>query len=431
MPWGNGLGTVGEGLFGRGGAVVDAEEASAIGARARMIRRRRGLSLDVVAGLAGISKPYLSQLEHGQRGFNRRGLLEDLAIALGCSVVDLTGQPYLPPDRASAEALATLPAVSIALHECSLSDVPDVAARPVEQLAALVAAANRHVDETRYQLAGQGLGAALTELHVHAVAGTPEVRRAALVALTEACIVAAGIARPLGNGELSTLAAKRATEAAALTDRAELVSLAGMTRVGALVRLGARHRARTVLAGELAAAEPHADPSAADTSPAEGYGMLHLVGAQLAARDNRAAEADTHLAEARQLAKATGERNAYHYHFGPANVAAWSVAIAVELDRGPTVAETLDASSAALAALGSADRRAGVHLDLSRAYAQSGGDRDAQALQHIDTADRIAPTRIRNDPIARDLVVALDRRARRRVWELDSLRHRFGVGAGR
>lgn len=48
-----------------------------------------------------------------------------------------------------ADALATLPAVSIALHECSLADVPDVPA--------------------------------------------------------------AGIARPLGNGELSTLAAKRAT----------------------------------------------------------------------------------------------------------------------------------------------------------------------------------------------------------------------------
>jgi len=58
-----------------------------------MIRRRRGLSLDVVAGLAGISKSYLGMLEHGKRGFNRRGLLDDLAAALGCSVVDLTGQP--------------------------------------------------------------------------------------------------------------------------------------------------------------------------------------------------------------------------------------------------------------------------------------------------------------------------------------------------
>ena len=31
---------------------MDADEASTIGARARKIRRRRGLSLDVVAGLA-------------------------------------------------------------------------------------------------------------------------------------------------------------------------------------------------------------------------------------------------------------------------------------------------------------------------------------------------------------------------------------------
>jgi transcriptional regulator with XRE-family HTH domain len=58
---------------------VDAEDPSAIGARSRMIRRRRGLSLDVVAGLAGITKGYLSMLERGRRGFNRRSLLEDLA----------------------------------------------------------------------------------------------------------------------------------------------------------------------------------------------------------------------------------------------------------------------------------------------------------------------------------------------------------------
>jgi transcriptional regulator with XRE-family HTH domain len=95
---------------------VDAEGALAIGARARKIRRRRGLSLDVVAGLAGISKSYLGMLEHGQRGFNRRGLLDDLAAALGCSVVDLTEQPCQLPNRATADALATLPGISLAIN---------------------------------------------------------------------------------------------------------------------------------------------------------------------------------------------------------------------------------------------------------------------------------------------------------------------------
>jgi hypothetical protein len=67
-------------------------------------------------------------------------------------------------------------------------------------------------------------------------------------------------------------------------------------------------------------------------------------------------------------------------------------------------------------------------LDLAQALVQDGARRDAEAIRHLDTADRLAPMWIRNDPIARDLAVMLDRRARCRVWELDSLRNRFGVG---
>uniref|UniRef100_UPI003978CB84 helix-turn-helix domain-containing protein n=1 Tax=Amycolatopsis sp. lyj-346 TaxID=2789289 RepID=UPI003978CB84 len=80
-----------------------------IGERLGKIRHRRGVSLDTAAGLAGISKAYWSMLENGKRRFERRRLLEDLAGALGCAVADLTGQPYLPGDQVSAEALASLP----------------------------------------------------------------------------------------------------------------------------------------------------------------------------------------------------------------------------------------------------------------------------------------------------------------------------------
>lgn len=114
--------------------VAAAVEHVEIGQRARMIRRRRGLSLDVAAGLAGISKSYLSMLERGQRRFDRRGVLEDLATALGCSVADLTGQPYLPTDRDTADALAAIPGIRLELADYGPDDVPDVTPRPLDEL---------------------------------------------------------------------------------------------------------------------------------------------------------------------------------------------------------------------------------------------------------------------------------------------------------
>lgn len=193
---------------------MDADDASAIGARARKIRSRRGLSLDVTAGLAGISKPYLSMLERGQRGFNRRGLIEDLADALGCSVVDLTGQPFAPPDRGTADALATIPGISLAINDCTLDDVPDLPARPVEQLVTAAAAANAHLDAAQFSLAGRELGAVLAELHVAAVTGDTDTRRAPLAALAEACLVGASIARHLGHADLAVQTARRSYDAA-------------------------------------------------------------------------------------------------------------------------------------------------------------------------------------------------------------------------
>jgi transcriptional regulator with XRE-family HTH domain len=131
---------------------MDADDAPAIGQRVRMIRHRRGLSLDVVGGLAGITGAYLSMLERGLRGFNRRGLVEDLAAALGCAVTDLTGQPYLAPDWATVQGRAALPGISLALNEFVPDDVPDVHPRSLDELVAWADSANEHRDQGRYSL---------------------------------------------------------------------------------------------------------------------------------------------------------------------------------------------------------------------------------------------------------------------------------------
>jgi len=136
-----------------------ATDTAHIGRRARLIRRRRGMSLDVAAGLAGISKGYLSRLERGERNFERRGLLEDLAGALGCSVADLTGQPYPPTDRDTADAMAALPGIRVALADYDADDVPDVNPRPLDELVSWARNANEHRDHARFSLAGHDIGA--------------------------------------------------------------------------------------------------------------------------------------------------------------------------------------------------------------------------------------------------------------------------------
>jgi transcriptional regulator with XRE-family HTH domain len=403
-------------------------EPARIGQRVRTIRRRRDLSLDAAAGLAGISKAYLSMLERGERRFERRGLLEDLATALGCSVVDLTGQPYLPGDKDSADTLATLPPISLALFDCTLDDVPDTPARPIDDLVRMAKAANAAFAGSRYSVAGHDLGALLTELHVHAVTGDPDTRRTALAALTEACIVAVGTARNLGNVDLAVYAAGRAHDAARLAENPALAGFAAMSGSVVLGRFGARHRARQIAESALSDVA-QADPGADDTAPAEAAGMLHLASAQLAAKDRDSSAAQTHLTAAGELARRTGERHALHYDFGPANVQAWSLSLAVELGEGPAKAEAITRTRDYEAGLVSADRRAALHFDLARAYSQADGLRDAEAVRHFGLADRIAPQRIRHDPVSRELVAVLDHRTKRRAWELESLKHRLGVGS--
>ncbi|MDQ3150469.1 MAG: helix-turn-helix transcriptional regulator [Actinomycetota bacterium] len=223
-----------------------------IGARARLIRRRRGMSLDVAAGLAGISKSYLSMLELGQRGFNRRGLIEDLAEALSCAVADLTGQPYLPADRASADAMANLPGIREAVYDATLDDPADVAPRPVAELVRWAQQADAARDQTRYAVAAHDLGTLLTELHIAAATGHGDDRRTALGALVQACHVAGAVAEVMGNQDLALACAAREHEVASRLGDPTLLGLARYGWAQTWARVGARRRAAAIVGESLA-----------------------------------------------------------------------------------------------------------------------------------------------------------------------------------
>ncbi|MGH3807400.1 MAG: helix-turn-helix domain-containing protein [Pseudonocardiaceae bacterium] len=409
---------------------MDAEEASAIGARARMIRRRRGLSQEVVAGLAGISAPYLSQLEHGQRGFNRRGLIEDLAESLGCSVADLTGQPYLAPDRATVDGRAALPGISLALNDYGPDEVPDRTPRSLDELLAWVERADGYRDQGNFSLAGRDLGTLLAELQTHALTAGPADQPRAFRALVRACVVAGDVAnRIAGNIDLSVTAARRGYDMACRHDDPALIGFTRWHWALQLIWLTARNRAAGILTTGINELGRSVQLGGGDTLGAEMLGFLHLSAAQCAARGKRHDDALGHLDEAAVIATRIGNCNGLHMHFGPTNVAVWRLGIGVELDEGGRAYEEATRNPLDVAALGSQERSSALHFDLARALVQDGANRDAEAIRHLDTADRLSPTRFRNDPIARDLVAVLHRRARRQVWELDSLRNRFGIAA--
>jgi hypothetical protein len=286
-------------------------------------------------------------------------------------------------------------------------------------------------DAADYRSSGEGIDTELIELQVHLATGHGRERRCAAELLTQVAYHAFVLATTFRYLHLAPLAAQRALDAARITERPELEAFAMFARAPSVARAGGRRRAARMLDRALDDAQQLTTIRNGDTLGAEMFGLLHLMGAHFAARDSDADAAADHLDEAVRVAMLTGERNGLWQHFGPTNVNVWRVSIGVRLGQGPAAAERVEREPIDLDTLGSKDRIAALHLELARSWAQAEGARDSEAIRHLDTADRIAPTRIRNDPIARELAVTLDRRAPRRVWELDSLRNRFGVGGPR
>ena len=131
--------------------------------------------------------------------------------------------------------------------------MPDLPARPLPELVRAAAQANAYVDDARYSMAGQGLGALLVELHVRAATGGSEERQAALVALAEACMVAYCLAYRIGHADLAVIAAS--------TPRGWSVQLPGCRDATMTRACGS-----TPMSATCIACRPEDDPGAAAVS---------------------------------------------------------------------------------------------------------------------------------------------------------------------
>ena len=397
------------------------DETRSIGVRIREIRSWRGLSLSVVAGLAGISPGYLSRIERGERAIEKRALVESIASSLQVAPSEILAEPATARDPVSKDAHAAIEEISVVLAHNRLGHpFPEQPTMPWPELASEL---RRFLDvlvpECDYLTQAQMLPGLLEGLYA-AHAHDPAHRKEALTGLMMTLHHTGGLLKNLGAHGMPYLVAMHERYVADELDDPAWIGLAEW-RMG---QSSGGDRARM-----LAVSTRAADGLQGETDPRcrQVYGMLHLNAALASAILGNGGDAYAHVDEARDTLRATIGKPAFgDLHFTTANWTAWRVAVGLELGEGPAVVE--HAKGANVGELPAAERRGMFYGELARGLAQDRANRD-RAVAMLRRAEGVAPQRVRTNPYLREVVVELVRQGRRDAMgrELRGIAYRMGV----
>ncbi|MFC0863241.1 helix-turn-helix domain-containing protein [Sphaerimonospora cavernae] len=396
----------------------DAFAHDMIGRRIAHARKLRDLTQRELAERVPCSKSLIAQVEGGHKPATP-SLISAVARVLHVDVTELTGQPYRGATAATDRIHEAIPQIRQALAHWDIPPDPDVAPRPLPELAAVVDHTNRLRETTRYTELGGALPALITELSAHAHTATAPDRGHVFGLLSTAYTGAYSLACKLGYTDLMSIAVERAIWAAWQSDDPLLPAVAEYKRTMAFMVSGAYAGGMHLLHRALRRLEPLSD----DRALLSVYGSLHLRQAILAARDNRPTTAWDHIGAAQEIAVRTGDTPDYGLSFGPSNTAIHSVAVAVELgDADEAIRRNADL---VLPPSMTPERTSHHYIDLSRAWLWQG--RWDKALGCVLTAERIAPQMTRYHPMSRETVARLLDLQRRLPSPLRGLARRMGI----
>ncbi|MCD0448722.1 helix-turn-helix domain-containing protein [Actinocorallia sp. API 0066] len=399
------------------------DELTTIGARLRVLRRWRGMTLTELGGLSGLSPSFLSMAERGQRLLDRRSHIAAIATALRVSEVELTGRPGLMAAREKNGPHDAVPGLQAALASNTLGDSLVERARSLPDLTAAAARLVELKQRVDYTTLGHELPSVIDEVHHHIATARGERELAtALRLLIDVSHPAATVSAMLGYPDLARLATRHALDAARLLDDPLYRGLTDFLHTMTTPRAGAWDRIfdlSTRATDRLASAR-------LDGPGVQVHGMLHLTAAFAAASDLRSDAAAGHLAEAQALAgRVRADANAFGLSFNAANVGVWRVMVTAELGdygRAAELATQVDASPLPLT------RRSHLYAEAGRALAHVKG-KERQAITLLRQAEDVAPQRIRNSTAVKGTVSYLLSRARSESVnrELRGLASRMGV----
>ncbi|MFC0006696.1 helix-turn-helix domain-containing protein [Micromonospora siamensis] len=389
------------------------DRAETIGARIRYWRMRRGgMSQAVLAGLAGVSQSYVSQVESGRKAVDRRSTLVAIAAALQVTVADLLGQGSETGDPARERAADCVPAIWSALIE-----IEDGERRPLtrsrDELAANIARSDQLRNRSNYPAMARMLPGLLLE--AAAVGGT---------VLAQVAYQASTCLRNLGYRHLALNAARVAVAAA---EHAEDQAWLGASRFAYTQSLPIESAALAARAADRSLAE--LQTGAEDERVRQMLGQLHLSAALTSTVSGRSDIAQDHLVEAAREAATLGDppdgAGFNGCGFGPTNVGLWQMSIAAESGEPGRVIEL--SRTVRPQVLTASIRQSSYWLDLGRALTESG--RDPEALAAFVRAEQAAPVPFALNPLAQDAVVTMAQRVKRRAvpHELRLLASRLGI----
>ncbi|MGH3763947.1 MAG: helix-turn-helix domain-containing protein [Pseudonocardiaceae bacterium] len=396
---------------------MDGEEARTIGRRLRQIRKSRGKSLVVIAGLAGMSKSQLDRIERGVVALDKLSEIVALADALQIAPSDLMRLPV--PAPANGHTDSATEAVRLALDAIDATGL-DGLVLPVAVLRDQVARIHAQRRACQFAAVATDLPTLIRNLHTTLAAGADRGELLDLAVSLHVHVTRLWLYRVAAPTDLIRRTAFLAQRLAQQRDEVTALGLAGFAVVDTLLSGGAFELGRAVL-GSLTV-----PPVTADTAGL--VAQLTMCHAQAAVLDGRPGDVAAPMDAAAELAErfgATGD-DSLGCDNSPAEVGLRRIWLALEVgepDQAVRVARDVQPEQHPFLS-----GRAHHWMRYGQALAQLRGCRD-DAVRALRTAEDIFPIRVSRDPLVRDVIATLLPGARRDAVgrELRGMAYRAGL----
>jgi transcriptional regulator with XRE-family HTH domain len=378
------------------------DDARTIGRRLLQIRNARGKSLRVIAGLAGISKSRLSQIERGEVALDRRSEILALADALQVAPSELVKLPFPAPGNGNTDT--TVKAVRRALTAVDYGGAGGQVL-PVEVLRDRLSRLQEMRRGCRFAEAATDLPVLIRDLHTTLATGRDVAELLPLAVYLHTQVTSMWLLDACAPIDLRREVASLARRLAWEHGQGVTLGVAAFATTRLLVSEGQ---------SDLAQAELDAVPVPATTpETAALVGGLMVRHSIVAAAGNRAGDAVAAMNTAAELSirfGETGENGSLGFAFGPTDVGLYRMTLALEAgepDRAVRIAKTIQPQRHPFKT-----RQSAYWMDYGRALAQL-RQRHDDAVMALRKAEVMFPVQVQRNPFVREALALLLTRVRR------------------